>query len=58
MIEVPVIMRDQEPAAILEQFVKELQARPRKDSVHVTKRKPIPPPSDLPVKRKPPKRWR
>jgi hypothetical protein len=48
VIEAPVIMRDEELAAILEEFVKELQARPRKESVHVNRPKPIPPPSDLP----------
>jgi hypothetical protein len=47
-----------ELAAILEEFVKELQARPRKESVHVGRPKAILPPSDLPFKRKPPKRWR
>jgi hypothetical protein len=55
----PVIMRDEELAAILEEFREgAARARPRKESVHVSRPKAILPPSDLPFKRKSPKRWR
>jgi hypothetical protein len=57
MVEYPRLMRDEELAAILEEFVQSLKARLRKESVHVTQPEP-PPPSNLPFKRKPPKRWR
>jgi hypothetical protein len=57
LIEAPRLMTDAQLAGVLEEFVRELQARPRKESVHVSQPEP-PLSSNLPFKRKPPKRWR
>ena len=51
-IECPRLMSDEELAVILEVFVKEVAARPRKESINRTE---SPTPSRLPYKMKPPK---
>jgi hypothetical protein len=55
-IEAPRLMTDEELADVLEEFVKEVRARPKPPAPEPP---PVPPePSNLPFKRKPPKRWR
>jgi hypothetical protein len=58
MIKAPLLMTDEQLAGVLKAFMKELEARPRKESVRTSQAEPTPTPSDLPFKRKPPKRWR
>jgi hypothetical protein len=53
-IDLPRLMTDEQLATVLEEFVKEVRARPRKESPPVSQTEP----SRLPAKMKPPKRWR
>ena len=53
-IDLPRLMTDAQLAEVLEEFAKEVRARPRKESPPASQ----PEPSRLPAKMKPPKRWR